>query len=208
MVVAFAGTLVALLFDIELRMGDPRERVIREFASGHRATDLRFPGAEHQPIRPRQGLAADFDLSSSELAFLEKEIDAELADSPSDSRLIFLRAQVHLLYLQPGPAIDLLERLRLFSPRDPELLGALGYAHYIRGRAERNTGDLLRAVDLIDKALEAAPGNEVLLFNAGIAYQRLRKQGEASSRFRRFLEIAGEDGWAREARQRLRELER
>jgi tetratricopeptide (TPR) repeat protein len=208
MVVAFATIAVVVLFDLDPRLEDSRERILRDFAGTHRATDLRFPGAAHHPIRPRQGLAADFDLSSSELSFVEQEIEAELQAKPGNSRLMYLRALVHLVYLQPGPAIDLLERLRLFSPNDPELLGALGYAHYLRGRAERSTGDLLRSVDFLDQAIAVSPDDPVLLFNAGIVYQRLKNQKEAVSRFRRFLQVSPEDGWAAEARQRLRDLSR
>ncbi len=205
---AFALGCVVLLFDVDFRWEDSYQRAIRNFASGHRAIDLRFPGAEHQPIRPPQGLSADFDLSSSELSFVEQELDGELAKDPSNSRWILLRAQVHLLYLQPAPAIDLLERLRPFSPKDPDILGLLGYAHYLRGRANRNTAELLRAIDFFEQALSIDPSNQDLLFNAGIAQQRVGNRKQATARFESFLSQSPEGAWAREARNRIRELSR
>lgn len=159
-------------------------------------------------MRAQQNLASEFDLSSSELSFVEQELDAALIADPGNSRNLFRRAQVHLLYLQPSSAIELLERLRPFSPEDPTLLGALGYAHYLRGRAERNAGDLLRASDFFERALRNQPENEELLFNAAIAQQRLGNRNEAIVLFQRFLKQGTDDGWAREARTRLRELSR
>lgn len=206
--VLFALLAVVWLLDIDLTMEDDYERAIREFASQHRGSDLRFPGAGYQPVQAPAALARGFDLSSSHLTFVEQELDAGLAEDPGNSRLLFLRAQVHLLYLQYAPAIDILERLRVFSPEDATLLGALGYAHYLRGRAERNTGELLRASDFFHQALRSQPDDEVLLFNAAVTQQRLGNRTDATSLLERLLALNGNDGWAREARLRMRELRR
>jgi tetratricopeptide (TPR) repeat protein len=71
----------------------------------------------------------------------------------------------------------------------------------------RETPDLLKSVDLFDKALEALPDDPVLLFNAGTAAQRAELREQAKSRYQRFLTLESGTGWAVEARIRLREVE-
>lgn len=206
--IALAVGTIAWMLDFDFRFENEADRAIREFASSHRATDLRFPGAEHQPVRTQTGGPESYDLSSSALSFAEREIDAALQEHPSSSRHLFRRAQVHLLYMQPTPAIDLLERLRPFSPRDPALLGALGYAHYVRGRADKNLGELLRSIDFFNQALESAPQDAVLLFNAAIAQQRVGNRKEAAILYQRLLSLGEEDGWSKEASVRLLDVTR
>jgi len=203
-----AAFAILWLHGVDLNFEDERQNAIREFASHHRLTDLRFPGAAHQAVSPPSGISSDFDLSSSALSFVEQEIDADLAQNPGDSRLLFLRAQIHLLRREPGPAIGILERLRPFSPDDPRLLGALGYAHYLRGRAERNVEALLRAIDFFNEALRVEPDDPVLLFNAAVAQQRVGNRKDAKSMYERFLSKRKGDAWEREALSRMRELER
>mgnify|MGYP003888285283 CR=1 FL=1 len=199
---------VAWLMDFDFRFEDERERAIREFASAHRATDLRFPGAAHQPVRSLGSNIRTFDLTSSALSFVEQELDSALVSDPGNSRLLFLRSQVYLLNLQPAPAIDILERLRPFSPEDPAILGSLGYAHYVRGRADSQMGDLLRALDFFEKALSIAPEDPVLLFNTAIVYQRLGKRDEAQRHFQKVLDRDSTSGWAMEAKARMIQLTR
>lgn len=206
--VLFAVFAALWVLDIDLTVEDEYERAIREFASKHRSTDLRFPGADHQPVKPPAGISGGFDLSSSQLSFVEQDLDSQLAKEPGNSRLLFLRAQVHLLNLQYAQAIDILDRLRVFSPDDPALLGALAYGHYLRGRAERNTAELLRAGDFFQQALRGKPNDEVLLFNAAITQQRIGNRGEAAALFGRFVALQREDGWTREAQSRMRDLRR
>lgn len=197
---------IAWVTDFDFRFEGDQERAIREFASSHRATDLRFPGADHQPIRPPNANARSFDLSSSALSFVEQEIDAALVNDPANSRLLFLRSQIHLLHLQPTEAIGILERLRPFAPKDPDLLGSLGYAHYLRGRADNEMREILRAIDFFEKALEADPHNSVLLFNAAVAYQRVNRREAAEKLFQQLLALEGSDGWTMEAKARLLEI--
>lgn len=202
--VAIAGLLAIWYFEIDFQ--DRPTRIVLKYASEHRQTDLRFPGASYRPIRTVRGAQEDYDFSAAELADLEEELRVRIAERPGDSEALFAMAEVCLVRLQPLQAIDILERLRLFSPKDAKLLGALAYAHYLRARMTRQTPDLLRSVDLFEKALESAPDDPVLLFNAGTAAQRANLSLQAKARYERFLELETGTGWAVEARVRLREL--
>ena len=204
LVVAFLAYAIATDFD--LRFEGERERAIREYASAHRATELRFPGASHQVIRSGDTRNTDFDFSSSELSFVEQDIDADLERNPGNDQLLTLRAQIHLLRLQPAAAIDILDRLRPFSPKDPTLLGWLGYAHYLRGRSEREPRDMLRAIDFFESALTVDGQNPVLLFNAAVAYQRIGNRTAAERCFSALVALGKRDGWTREAEVRRMEL--
>lgn len=202
--VAIAALMAVWFFDLSLE--DRPTRIVRAYATEHRQTDLRFPGAGYSPVRSLRGLRQDYDFSAAELADLEEETKAQLARNPGDSQALFTMAQICLLRMQPLQAIDILERLRLFAPKDGELLGALAYAHYLRGRMTHETPDLLRSVDLFEKALEARPDDPVLLFNAATAAQRAELRAQAKSRYERFLTLESGTGWAVEARIRLREV--
>lgn len=201
-----AMTVAGILWVSDFRLEDDYELAIREYASANRGTDLRFPGAAWSPIRPRLRSGDGFDFSASALSIAEQELADALKRNPSDSRLLYLQAQIHLLYLREAPAIDILNRLLPFSPNDPDLLGALAYAHYLRGRQQRSMRDLLRSIDLFEKALEQRPVDEVLLFNAATAYQRARMHPRAEQLYRQLLQRDSEGNWAREVKGRLREV--
>jgi len=109
--------------------------------------------------------------------------------------------------LQPLQAIDILERLRLFSPEDPKILGALAYGNYLLFKSTKETKDLLRSVDLFEAALKEDPSDPVLLFNAGAVAQHAKLREQARQRYIRFLAVEPDTGWAAEVKVRLRELE-
>lgn len=202
---AIAGLLVIWLFDIDFQ--DESRRAIRQYASEHRQTDLRFPGADYRPIRSIRIRGEDYDFSATDLTLLEEDLRAKLEQDPSNSETLFGLAEIHLLRLQPLQAVDILERLRPFTPDDPKLLGALAYGYYLRSRGNNQTRDLLRSLDLFEKALKADPDNPVLIFNAGTVAQRARMKEQATQHYKRFLLIENDTGWAVEVKVRLRELE-
>lgn len=202
---AIAGLLVIWLFDIDFQ--DESRRVIRQYASEHRQIDLRFPGADYRPIRSIRIRGEDYDFSAADLAVVEEDLRTKLEQDPSNSEILFSLAEIHLLRLQALQAIDILERLRPFTPNDPKLLGALAYGYYLRSRGNNQTRDLLRSLDLFEQALQAEPDNPVLIFNAGTVAQRARMTEQANRHYTRFLAIENDTGWAVEVKVRLRELE-
>ncbi len=207
---ATATVAIAALFAIwffEIDFGDQSHRIIRAYATEHRQVDLRFPGAGYRPYRATRPMEEGYDFTAADLATYEEELKAELQRQPADSDTLFAMAEVCLLRLQPLQAIDILERLRLFAPKDPKILGALAYGNYLLFRSSRETRDLLRSVDLFEAALAASPEDPVLLFNAGTVAQRAKLHAQAKRRYTQFLALEPESGWAAEVKLRLRELD-
>jgi tetratricopeptide (TPR) repeat protein len=207
---AIAGIAIAGLFAIwffEVDFGDQSRSVIRAYATEHRQIDLRFPGAGYRPFRAVRPPDEGYDFTDADLAQYEEELKQKLRARPGDSETLFALAEVCLLRLQPLQAIDILERLRLFSPKDAKILGALAYGNYLLARRSNETRDLLRSTDLYEAALEVNPDDPVLLFNAGTVAQRAKLVERAKERYTQFLAIESDTGWAAEVRLRLRDLQ-
>lgn len=207
---AVATLAIAALFAVwffEIDFGDQSHRIIRAYATEHRQVDLRFPGAGYRPYRTTRPMDEGYDFTAADLATYEEELKGELQRRPGDSDALFAMAEVCLLRLQPLQAIDILERLRLFAPKDARILGALAYGNYLVYRSSKETRDLLRSVDLFEAALAESPEDPVLLFNAGTVAQRAKLRDQAKARYTRFLALESDTGWAAEVKLRLRELD-
>ncbi|MCC6265188.1 MAG: hypothetical protein IT169_16560 [Bryobacterales bacterium] len=203
--VAFAALFAIWFFEVDL--GDPSDRVIHAYATEHRQIDLRFPGAGYRPFRTIRPPDEGYDFTAADLAVYEDELKQEIQKKSGDSESLFAMAEVCLVRLQPLQAIDILERLRLFSPKDPKILSALAYGNYLLFKSTRETRDLLRSVDLFEAALKEDPSDPVLLFNAGTVAQHAKLRDQARQRYIRFLAVEPDTGWAAEVKVRLRELE-
>lgn len=208
-ILGLATIIIAVILGIwffEIDFGDSSRRFIEVYAAEHRQIDLRFPGAEYRPLKSIRTPDSGYDFSAADLANYEDDLKQRLKDRPGDSQSLFALAEICLVRMQPLQAIDILERLRLFSPKDPRVLGALAYGNYLRARASGEKRDLLRSFDLFERALEVSPHDPVLLFNAGVVAQRagfLKRAGEC---YRRFLELESNSGWSEEVRRHMREL--
>ena len=210
LMLAVATVAIAALFAVwyfEIDFGNRSNPTIRAYATEHRQVDLRFPGAGYRPFRTSRPPDEGYDFTAADLANYEDELKQELQKQPGNSEALFAMAEVCLLRLQPLQAIDILERLRLFSPKDPKILGALAYGNYLLFRSSKETRDLLRSVDLFEAALAASPDDPVLLFNAGTVAQRAKLRDQAKARYKRFLAVESDTGWAAEVKLRLRDLE-
>ena len=203
--VSFAALFAIWFFEIDLR--DPSDRVIRAYATEHRQIDLRFPGAGYRPFRTIRPPDEGYDFTAADLAVYEDDLKKEIQEGTGDSESLFAMAEICLVRLQPLQAIDILERLRLFSPKDPKILGALAYGNYLLFKSTKETKDLLRSVDLFEAALKEDPSDPVLLFNAGTVAQHAKLREQARQRYIRFLAVEPDTGWAAEVKMRLRELE-
>lgn len=210
LILAVASVAIAALFAVwffEIDFGDQSNRVIRDYATEHRQIDLRFPGAGYRPFRTIRPPDEGYDFTAADLAVYEEDLKQKLQEQSGDSEALFAMAEVCLLRLQPLQAIDILERLRLFSPKDPKILGALGYGNYLLFRSSKEARDLLRSVDLFEAALQASPDDPVLLFNAGTVAQRAKLREQAKRRYTKFLDVESDTGWAAEVKLRLRDVE-
>lgn len=208
-VLAVVTIVIAVIFAawlFEIGAGDPSRRFIEAYASERRQVDLRFPGASYQVVGALRPPDAGYDFALADLMNYEDDLKKQLKARPGDSETLFALAEICLVRLQPLQAIDILERLRLFSPKDPRILGALAYGNYLRARASGETRDLLRSADLFEEALEASPDDPVLLFNAGTVARRARLFQRARERYERFLEVEPDSEWSGEVKLRLREL--
>ena len=69
-----------------------------------------------------------------------------------------------------------------------------------------DAGETDKGLEILERlAGEPAPIAEVL-YNLAIAHERAGKKLEAAKVFRRFLELDGQSGWARLAKQKLEAL--
>jgi CHAT domain-containing protein len=136
------------------------------------------------------------------LARLTTEVATRLrSDSSSDA--LRLRALLDLRWMHSAPAgveraIAALEQARL-KVDDPALLNDLAVSYLALAERDQRLVPVLRALDLVESALERDSTLTAALFNRALILQRLYMAGTAKRAWRRYLDVERSDGWRREA---------
>ncbi len=187
----------------------PPDRLLASAFSEQRTLDLRFPDALHAPAKAVRGRAQRFGFSRP-AALLEAEavISRALRSHPEDVAWLQARVRADILDWNYQAAISTLERALDLSPDSASLLVDLASAHFERAEAEARPIDYGQAIELLGRALDRNPDDSVALFNRGVASERVHLHGQAVSDWQHCLRVDPRGGWADEARQRLRTLEK
>ncbi|HEX5042043.1 MAG TPA: CHAT domain-containing tetratricopeptide repeat protein [Candidatus Polarisedimenticolaceae bacterium] len=103
-------------------------------------------------------------------------------------------------------AITALEKASGTS-KDPRILSDLAAVLLERGQARERASDLVRALDLTERALEVAPDLPEARFNKALAIEKLGLREMAQAVWARYLMADPSSDWAREARNRMESLQ-
>lgn len=98
-------------------------------------------------------------------------------------------------------ALAILTKLAGDSVETPELLNDTGVAHFLEG-------DYETAASYFNRAFTKSPTYDEALFNKALAEQRLHRDQDAKTDWRRFLDQSSDEQWKSEAREFLKMLDR
>lgn len=113
-----------------------------------------------------------------------------------------------LVFADGSKSIESLESAISRSPRDARLLNDLAAAYFVRAHQRDQPQDLLFALDFAARACAADPHLPEARFNLALTLDRLQLRESAIVAWDRYQRADPSSGWADEARQRLRVLDR
>ncbi len=165
-----------------------------------RPIEARLSGMPFSPplLSPVQAALPD----PRQLARLERA----LRRSPEDSSALDALAVLDLCVGRQDEAISRLERAAARVPGRGDLLSDLAAAYLARGDTRLSPQDLVRALALLEQALQADPGLLATRFNRALAMEKLCLVAQARGAWREYLHAESSGGWAREARAHLERL--
>jgi CHAT domain-containing protein/tetratricopeptide (TPR) repeat protein len=157
----------------------------------------------------------DFRLSSQDLkraAVLANRLRSRVDSSGGSSA--DLRGVITLDVIAQPDDLDIISRaatrLQRLIDRDPTDVRALNDAavvHALRGETAAGAFDILRAVDLLERAQLLDSTMVEVRFNRALVLDKLHLFGEAQEAWRAYLRVDSTSDWAIEARDRLERLE-
>ena len=167
----------------------------------------RLPDDGYAPVRQQRGGGSAFDRPEALLS-AEAAIRRELAADPRAAELLALKGRAELLEHDYEAAIESLTRATEANDRDAGALTDLAVAYAVRGEAEKRNIDSGHAMELFLQALRLRPGDPRTEFNLALTYEKLWLIDEAIEAWRQFLRGNPPEGWRREAREHLAEMEK
>jgi CHAT domain-containing protein len=167
-----------------------------------RFSEARWTGGfAHAPYKP----APDRLTLTSEARELGQEMNAQGNDTP---RAVSDRALVKLLEGKVEEAASSMEAYAKEGLDDGHFLSDLSAVLVERSRRLRQPEDLIPALVAAEKAVQAAPSSPEARFNLALIFDRLGLRTKAMEAWKRYLQIDGGSGWAKEARERLAAFDR
>jgi CHAT domain-containing protein/Flp pilus assembly protein TadD len=103
-------------------------------------------------------------------------------------------------------AIAALERARRVAPRNFEILNDLAVAYLERGARDQQLDPMLRALDVMERAVERDSTSTAALFNRALILERLYMTASAIRAWRRYLAVESDEPWRTEASSHLARL--
>ncbi len=205
---AVAALAVATVFGIRLLQQPAVQTLLATAYTEQRTFELRIPNAARAPVRLTRGsLNSRLDRPP---ALLEGEarIKRELQRRPATPELLQAMGEADLLDWNYEEAISSFKRALGLAPGTPSLMRDLASAYFESAEANQHrASDYAAAIDLLDKALQAAPDDPVALFNRAIVYERMNLHTRAIEDWKHYLRVDPNGGWASEARERLAKAE-
>ena len=135
------------------------------------------------------------------------KIAKHLEKNPDDPQWLMLSARLDLLDWNYKSALSTLEKMsnaRILE--SPEYLMTRAFALFQKSEVLKETQGYSEAVDLLDKALQKAPNDPVLLFNQAIACEKIHSYECAESDWDRLLAVEKDPQWSAEARKHLDQI--
>lgn len=105
-----------------------------------------------------------------------------------------------------GKAIQELERGIAQHPQDAKLLNNLAAAYLARYEGDKQSFDLVLALDASDRAIQVEPWMPEPIFNRSLALHFLHLEREAAKSWLRYLEVERDPSWLPEARLHLQQV--
>jgi tetratricopeptide (TPR) repeat protein len=209
---AGAALAASLLISVGLfswwRMANNPENRLAEAYAHDRIFDLRMPGAGFAEVTPKMHLrGGTTGRESAKLLDARARIEQRLVAAPEDAHWLQLEARSDILEESFDSAIDILDRLMAAGPVSSSLLLDDAAAYFQRGEATGSEDDRAKALDLLRRADEQAPGDPVVLFNEAVAMEDRGQVMNAVETWNRYLRFERDPRWLAEGRRRLEALE-
>ena len=173
-----------------------------------RTTEMRLPYAAYADFKQKRSgdnpsrstLPPSLNLAADKIAkHLEKE--------PDDPQWLMLSARLDLLDWNYKSALSTLEKITdTRTTESPEYLMTRAFALFQKSEVLKESQGYSEAVDLLDKALQKAPNDPVLLFNQAIACEKINSKECAESDWNRLLAVEKDPQWTAEARKHLDQI--
>ena len=118
------------------------------------------------------------------------------------------RALIELAARKPDRSVSLLEQALALSPGRAEVLSDLAAVLLTRAAQACTPLDLVRALELTERAIAVAHGLPEVHFNNALALERLRLRHESSAAWEFYLKLDRRSAWSKLARTHLAALAR
>jgi tetratricopeptide (TPR) repeat protein len=173
-----------------------------------RTTQMRIPYAGYAAFnQKRSGDNPSRSALPPSLNRAADKIAQHLQKEPDDPQWLMLSARLDLWDSNYKAALSSLERISDSQAiQSPEYLMTRAFALFQKSEALKESQGYSEAVDLLDKALQKAPGDPVLLFNQAIACEKIHSYECAESDWNRFLAVEKDPQWTAEARKHLDQI--
>lgn len=152
------------------------------------------------PTRASPELAGDRDLADLLQRLARATPHQAQAKTPDQWTAVAL---AEVLYGKPDAAIKVLEQGLALHPDHPRMQSDLAGALLLRARSD----DMLRALDLANRAVGRDPTLATAWFNRALALEELFLSSEAKKAWFSYLEVDPDSPWTAAASQRLADLE-
>jgi tetratricopeptide (TPR) repeat protein len=190
---------------------DTPETVARLEAQGYtqqRTVEMRVPYAAYSDFNQRR--SGDIPSRSALPPSLNQAADKiakHLEKEPDDPQWLMLGARLDLLDWNYKSALSTLEKISDAQVvESPEYLMTRAFALFQKSEALKESQGYSEAVDLLDKALQKAPRDPILLFNQAIACEKIHSYECAESDWNRLLAVEKDLQWTAEARKHLDQI--
>lgn len=173
-----------------------------------RTTEMRVPYAAYADFKQRRsGDAPSRSTLPPSLNQAADKIAKHLQKEPDDPRWLMLSARLDLLDWNYKSALSTLEKISDSQAiQSPEYLMTRAFALFQKSEVLKESQGYSEAIDLLDKALQKAPNDPVLLFNQAIACEKIYSYECAESDWNRLLAVEKDPQWTAEARRHLNQI--
>jgi tetratricopeptide (TPR) repeat protein len=211
MMVPATAAITLITVGIWYLQRDTPEKVARLEAQGYtqqRTVEMRVPYAAYADFnQKRSGDIPSRSALPPSLNQAADKIAKHLEKEPDDPQWLMLSARLDLLDWNYKSALSTLEKIndaRIVG--SPEYLMTRAFALFQKSEVVKEIQGYSEAVDLLDKALQKAPDDPVLLFNQAIACEKIHSYECAESDWKRFLAVEKDPQWIAEARKHLDQI--
>jgi tetratricopeptide (TPR) repeat protein len=169
---------------------------------------MRVPYAAYSDFhQKRSGDSPSRSALPPSLNLAADKIAKHLQKDPDNPQWLMLSARLDLWDWNYKAALSSLDKISDSQAiQSPEYLMTRAFALFQKSEVLKETQGYSEAVDLLDKALQKSPGDQVLLFNQAIACEKIHSYECAESDWNRLLAVEKDPQWTAEARNHLNQI--